>query len=333
MASQVQSQQQQQMMHGGQHKKQGAKFANVPMRTLGDGHKIPAMGLGTLNLNENDAFECIKNSIECGFRCIDTSPVYGNEQAIGNALKQIFQSGLCKREDLYIVSKLWITDRNNVKDALKQSIASLQCGYVDLYLIHYMVPDVVKDSLMVERVSTQEVWKQMEHCREEKLCKSIGVMNCPIVMFLEILTFCHIRPALNCLEMHPYFTQDESLKFYRQLKTPVAAYAPLVPNQNLQATSLPENIKNLDLLNEGLIKDLAKKYQKSPAQIIMNWHMHHEQVVFPGMRLREHFEENCDVFNFEMSQDDLNKITGLNKNARFYDRIQDANYNYIPIWQ
>ena len=234
---------------------------------------------------------------------------------------------------MFICSKLWITDRNNVKDALKQSIANLQCGYVDLYLIHYMVPDLVKDTMMVERVSTQEVWSQMEHCREQNLCRSIGVMNCPVVMFLEILTFCNVRPALNCLEMHPYFTQNESMKFYRQLKTPVAAYAPLVPHENLQASSLSESLKSLDLLNESLIKDLSKKYQKSPAQIILHWHMKHEQVVFPGMRLREHFEENGEVFNFEMSQDDLNKISGLNKNARFYDRIQDVNYNYIPIWQ
>ncbi len=319
-------------MAGGQ-QKTGLKQYCIPMRTLGDGRQIPAMGLGTLNLNENDALETLRNAINCGCRMIDTSPVYGNEKAIGHALKQIIQSGVCKREDLFIVSKLWITDRNNVKDAIRKSITDLQCNYIDLYLIHYMVPDVVKDTMMVERVSTQDVWRQMEHCRESGLCHSIGVMNCPIVMFLEILTFCNYRPAINCLEMHPYFTQNESMQFYKQLKTPVAAYAPLVPHENLQASSLPESVKNLDLLNESVVRDLAKKYSKTPAQIILNWHMHHEQVVFPGMRNKEHFDENCGVFEFEMSQDDLKKISGLNKNARFYDRIQDSNYNYIPIWQ
>jgi aldehyde reductase len=147
-------------------KEGGIKKANIPTRTLGDGNNIPALGLGTLNLNENDALETLRNAINCGYRLIDTSPVYGNEKAIGKALNTMFTEGLCKREELFIVSKLWITDRNNVKDALKQSIAALQCTYVDLYLIHYMVPDIVKDTMMVERVSTQEVWSQMEHCRE-----------------------------------------------------------------------------------------------------------------------------------------------------------------------
>jgi diketogulonate reductase-like aldo/keto reductase len=158
-------------------------------------------------------------------------------------------------------------------------------------------------------------------------------MNCPVVMFLEILTFCNVRPAINCLEMHPYCTQNESMSFYKSLKTPIGAYAPLVPHENLVASSLPESIKNLDLLSESIIKDLSKKYHRSAAQIVLNWHMHHEQVVFPGMRLKEHFEENADVFNFEMTQEDLKKISCLNRNARFYDRIQDSNYNSIPIWQ
>jgi diketogulonate reductase-like aldo/keto reductase len=147
------------MSQGGVSKgKEGFKIAKIPMRTLGDGNSIPALGLGTLNLNENDAMNCIKTAIQTGYRLIDTSPVYGNEKAIGNALKECMNSGFCKREDLFIVSKLWITDRNNVKQALKQSLAALQIEYADLYLIHYMTPDVVKDTMMVERVSTQEVW-------------------------------------------------------------------------------------------------------------------------------------------------------------------------------
>ena len=89
-----------------------------------------------------------------------------------------------------MTSKLWITDRNSVKDAVMKSLKALRLDYIDLYMIHYMTPDIIKDTLMVERVSIQEVWRQMEHCKDEGLIRSIGVMNCPIVMFLEILTFC-----------------------------------------------------------------------------------------------------------------------------------------------
>lgn len=216
---------------------------------------------------------------------IDTCPSYGNEEAIGAALQECFKQGIVKREDVYITSKLWITDRNSVKDAVKKTLKALRLDYIDLFMIHYMIPDIVKDSLMVERVSMQEVWRQMEHCQEEKLIRSIGVMNCSVVMFLEILTFCNTRPALNCLEMHPYFTQDEAMKFYKQLKVPVAAFSPLASHENLKTYQLlPESFKQLDLMNETLIKDLCKKYNKSAAQIILNWHMHHEQVILPGMR-------------------------------------------------
>ena len=123
------------------------------------------------------------------------------------------------------------------------------------------------------------------------------------------------------------------MKFYKQLKVPVAAYSPLASHENLKTFDLlPASLKNLDLMNESLIKDLAKKYGKSTAQIILNWHMHHEQIIFPGMREERHFLENGDIFNFELSQDELKKISGLNRNARLFDRIQDDNYSYIPYW-
>ena len=150
-----------------------------------------------------------------------------------------------------------------------------------------MTPDVIQGSEMVERVSIKETWRQMEHCRENKLTRSIGVMNCPVVMFLEILTFCHHKPALNCLEMHPYFTQDEATEFYKKLKVPIAAFAPISPSINVKF--LPQHqtelVKSLDLLSEKVVLDLAKKYKKTPAQIVLNWHMRQEHIVCPGMRL------------------------------------------------
>jgi diketogulonate reductase-like aldo/keto reductase len=303
------------------------------MRTLGDGNSIPALGLGTLNMSSNEAFKCLSMAFKNGYRLIDTSPVYQNEEAIGAALEECLKQGLVKREEIFVTSKLWITDRNSVKDAVKKTLKALRLDYIDLYMIHYMTPDIVKDTLMVDRVSIQEVWRQMEHCKDEGLIRSIGVMNCSVVMFLEILTFCTTRPALNCLEMHPYFTQDEAMSFYKKLKIPVAAFSPLASHENLKTFDLlPASIKNLDLMSESLIKDLAKKYSKSPAQIILNWHMHHEQIIFPGMREETHFLENGDIFNFELSQDELKKISGLNRNARLFDRIQDENYSYIPYW-
>ena len=185
-------------------------------------------------MSENEVGDIVKMAIYHGYRLFDTSPVYGNEKAIGDALKECMDQGIVRRDELFIISKLWITDRNNVEEALRLSLKNLQLGHVDLFMLHYMTPDLVKDSLMVERISIHDVWHQMEHCREKNLCRSIGVMNCPVVMFLEILTFCNRKPALNCLEMHPYFTNLEAQRFYKKLGVPLAAYAPLCPSENLK---------------------------------------------------------------------------------------------------
>lgn len=142
----------------GTSKKEMKKFhhpeeSKIPFKVLHDDNKIPMMGLGTLNLSENECTNVIKRSIlDFGYRLIDTSPVYGNEKAVGKALKECMDAGV-KREELFVISKLWITDRNNVEDALRQSLNNLGLEYVDLYLIHYVIPDIVKDTLMVERVS------------------------------------------------------------------------------------------------------------------------------------------------------------------------------------
>jgi diketogulonate reductase-like aldo/keto reductase len=155
-------------------------------------------------------------------------------------------------------------------------------------------------------------------------------MNCPIVMFLEMLTFCHKKPAINYLECHPYFTQCDAQEFYSKLGVPIAAFAPICPSEN--AKFVPENCKGLDLFKESVIQELAKKYKKTEAQIILNWHMRQNHIVCPGMNSKEHFEQNADVFEFELNKDDVQKINKLDKCARFYSHIQDDNYSQIPYW-
>jgi diketogulonate reductase-like aldo/keto reductase len=117
-----------------------------------------------------------------------------------------------------------------------------------------MIPDMVKDSNMVERVSISEVWRQMEKCKYNSLTRAIGVMNCPVLMLLEILTFAHVRPAINCLEIHPFNTQEETIAFHKKLNIPVAAFAPMCPSQ---CPNCPQ--KDLNLLQDSTIRDIAKK--------------------------------------------------------------------------
>jgi diketogulonate reductase-like aldo/keto reductase len=135
--------------------------------------------------------------------------MYNNESGIGDALQECFEQGV-KREEIFVATKLWISDRDKVEDALRASLQRLKLDYVDLYLMHFMLPDINKDTFEVKRNSLQEVWGEMERMKKLGLAKSIGVSNCPIITFLEILTFCEERPAINQVECHPYLVNADA---------------------------------------------------------------------------------------------------------------------------
>jgi len=135
--------------------------------------------------------------------------MYNNESGIGDALQECFEQGV-KREEIFVATKLWISDRDKVEDALRASLQRLKLDYVDLYLMHFMLPDINKDTFEVKRNSLQEVWGEMERMKKLGLAKSLGVSTCPGITFLEILTFCEERPAINQVECHPYLVNADA---------------------------------------------------------------------------------------------------------------------------
>lgn len=187
-----------------------------PRFTLNDGTKIPCVGLGTFMMTDNPV-EMVKAAVlKYGYRHIDTAMIYGNEDKIGEAIAAVVAAGV-PREELYITTKLWHTEKNDVEAALKGSLERLGLDYVDMYLVHWMRPlvDWESDDWKIKSPPHHKIWEEMERMVELGLTKSIGVSNCTIPMLADLLAGCKIKPAMNQMEVHPYF-QQSAVKRYHQ---------------------------------------------------------------------------------------------------------------------
>ena len=234
--------------------------AEQPFVTLSSGAKMPVIGLGTYDAEEGDVKAVVKAAVlEHGYRHVDTARVYNNEERVGEALQECMQQGV-RREDLFVVTKLWHdADKEDVEQALRRQLKALRLDYVDLYLVHWMLPaiDFTGADLVIGRTPSQRVWEQLERCVELGLVRSIGVSNCTIPMLLDLLTYCKIKPVVNQVELHPYLVQREFVAFQKRLGVEVTAYAPL------GAFNWPfkrEEHKHLNVLKEPLVSALAAKY-------------------------------------------------------------------------
>lgn len=306
--------------------------SSVPCRELLGGVSIPQLGLGTWLINNNDVVNQVKTAIrDHGYRYIDTAAMYGNEEGVGKAIKQCIDEGICKRDELFITTKLWIDRRGDVEHALRESLTKLNLDYVDLYLMHFMLPNINKSTMEVSKESLQDTWREMEKCQEKGLTRAIGVSNCMTVMLMDLLSFCEIKPACNQIECHPYFSQEPVIELHKKLGIPVQAYAPINPQENPYT---PNSLKGeKSVLENSVIQELSKKYNKTPAQIVLNWHIRRDSIIFPRSTNSQHMKENMEIFNFELSESDCNRISDLNKNARFYSNVPTAEYSFVPICQ
>ncbi len=272
--------------------------------TLSNGLRIPKIGLGTFGDDEGNIIQVVKSAIlEHGYRHIDTAKVYQNEDKIGQALQEVLAAGI-KREDLYIVTKLWHDDdKLNVEQALRNQLKNLQLDYIDLYVIHWMLPtlDWENKAAPFKNTPTHVVYKELERLVDLGLIKSIGVSNCPIPMLIDILSYARHKPVTNQIELHPYFVQREQVDFQRKLGVEVVAYAPL------GAFSWPykrEEHKSLNILKDQLILDLAAKYNKPVGQIILNWHLHRGHIIIPKTCKVERLRENILVYDFQLTEEE-----------------------------
>ncbi|KAF7027174.1 hypothetical protein CFC21_039239 [Triticum aestivum] len=291
---------------------------------LSNGHEMPAVGLGVWRMDAPAIRGLIHSAIRAGYRHFDCAAKYQNEAEVGDALAEAFEIGLIKREDLFITTKLWNSDHGHVVEACKDSLKKLQLDYLDLYLIHFPVAtkhtgigktaSALGDDGVLDintTISLETTWHGMEDLVSMGLVRSIGISNYNILLTRDCLAYAKIKPAVNQIETHPYFQRDSLVKFCQKHGICVTAHTPLGGS-----TANTELFGSVSCLDDPVIKSLAEKYGKTPAQLVLRWGLQRNTVVIPKTSKVERLQENLAVVDFDISSEDMEKIKALDRNYR-----------------
>ncbi|PMQ02368.1 MAG: 2,5-diketo-D-gluconic acid reductase [Dictyoglomus sp. NZ13-RE01] len=258
---------------------------------LNNGVEMPILGYGVFQITDLAQCEqCVYDAIMVGYRLIDTAAAYMNEEAVGKAIKRAIEEGIVKREELFITTKLWIQDAGyeSTKKAFEKSLRNLQLDYIDLYLIHQPFGDV------------HCTWRAMEELYHEGLIRAIGVSNFQPDRLMDLIVHHEVVPAVNQIEIHPFYQQTESIEFMKKYNVQPEAWAPFAEGRN-------------NIFQNEVLTSIAKKYNKTVAQVILCWLIQRGIVAIPKTVHRERMIENISIFDFELSQEDMEKIAKLDK--------------------
>lgn len=258
---------------------------------LNNAVEMPILGYGVFKIDSNDeTAQCVRTAVQAGYRSIDTAMIYGNEEGVGKGIKEC---GV-KREELFITTKVWNKDQGYQKtiEAFELSLKNMKLDYLDLYLIHWPVP---MKGLYIE------TWRALEKLYQQGKVRSIGVSNFNISHLQILISQCEIVPVVNQVELHPWLNQTELRAFMKGKGIYAEAWSPLAQGTNMDN----------DILN-----GIAKKHSKTVAQVILRWHIQNRIIVIPKSTKAERIASNADIFNFELSLEELKKIDSLNCNGR-----------------
>ena len=264
--------------------------------TLSNGVKIPILGFGTYKIEDDvTALNSVREAIKAGYRHIDTASFYKNEENVGNGIREGLKHTGLKRKDIFVTTKVWNTEQGyeNTLHAFNNSLQRLNMDYVDLYLIHW---PVTKDYADEWQDRIKETWKAMEKLYNEGKIRAIGVSNFLVHHLEELILGCEIKPMVNQIEFHPGHNQKETVKFCKKHGIVVEAWSPLG--------------RGVILENE-LLSEIAKRYNKTIAQICIRWIIQQDIVALPKSVTQERIKSNFEVFDFKLSQEDMDKITNM----------------------
>lgn len=258
--------------------------------TLSDGHLMPQLGLGVWKAGNDVVGSAVQTALETGYRLIDTAAIYQNEEGVGEGLK----ATTVPRDELFITTKLWNSDQQHAGKALEASLKKLQLDYVDLYLIHWPAP--AEDHYV-------SAWEQLIELQKSGLTRSIGVCNFDIGHLQRIIHKTGVAPVLNQIELHPLLQQRELQAWNATHSIHTESWSPLAQGG--------EGVFDTDI-----IQALAAKYQKTPAQIVIRWHLDRGLIVIPKSVTPSRIHENFDVFDFRLEKEELSQIKSLDSGTR-----------------
>ncbi|MCI2954437.1 aldo/keto reductase [Staphylococcus caprae] len=260
-------------------------------QVLNNGYPMPSIGLGVYKITDEEMDNVVKTALDAGYRAFDTAYFYGNEVALGKALN----NSEMNRDELFITSKLWndYQGYDSTIEYFNRSLENLGLDYIDLFLIHWPCE---KDGLFIES------YKALEKLYEEGKVKAIGVCNFKEHHLKKLMDATDVVPQVNQIELHPYFNQKEVQEFCDEHDIKVTAWMPLM--------------KNRGLLDHPTIVDIAQRHGKTPAQVVLRWHLAHDRIIIPKSKTPERIRKNFDILDFNLELTEVAEIDSLNKNAR-----------------
>lgn len=269
--------------------------------TLNNGVKMPMAGIGTFLLSPDEAEASVLSALECGYRLIDTANAYVNEKAVGRAMKK---SGV-PREEIFLETKLWPSFYEQ-EDAVEKTLERLDTDYIDLLLIHQPAGNYVAG------------YQLMEKAYKEGKVKAIGLSNFDPEQIQEILDICEVKPAVLQTEVHPYSQEKELKELLAKEGIVIQAWYPLGHGDKT-------------LIEEPEFAKLGKKYNKSNAQIILRWHIQDGNVVIPGSKNPTHIKDNFDLFDFELTGEEMKEIADIDQKKRYYHSTPEMLKQYVKM--
>jgi len=282
------------------------KLSPIPNITLNDGNTIPQLGFGVFQIAPRDTAQAVSKALEIGYRHIDTAEMYGNEKGVGEAIRA---SGL-ERGEVFVTSKLnnGFHRPDDARKAFSTTLSELGFDYLDLFLIHWPLPTLYGGDF----VST---WKMLEEFYRDGRARSIGVSNFQIEHLQPLAAETDLVPSVNQIEVHPYFTNEAVRAYGREHRITTEAWSPIAQGK---------------VLGDPTITELAAKVGKTPAQVVLRWHIQRGDIVFPKSTTPSRMKENFDLFDFELEPADIGRISALNRGEPGRVGPNPDTFAYIP---